>query len=301
MTLRIVTRQSPLALWQANTVKSALEAEFPDIDVTLIGVVTDGDRWLDKPLYELGGKSLFVSKLEEYLLEGKADVAVHSMKDLPAALPEGLSIEAVLPRGNPFDAWISRDHETLTTLPVGARVGTGSLRRQAQLKKVYPHLEMVPLRGNVGTRLEKLDEENLAGIVLAAAGLERLGLSHRIASTLPVNDCLPAVGQGIMGIECRTDDAVTKACLAALHHLPTWRQLQAERAMNAVLNGGCHVPIAGYATLDEGHLRMEGRVLSLDGTRSYRAVAEGPMKQAQDLGASVGEALLAQGAGRELS
>lgn len=245
--LRIATRQSPLALWQAEYVKQQLELHHPGIRVDLLKFTTRGDKILDTPLAKIGGKGLFVKELEQALLAGEADIAVHSMKDVPMAFPDGLMLGVICPRETPFDALVSNRFAAFADLPQGAIVGTSSLRRQCQLRRLRPDLDIRDLRGNVGTRLGKLDAGEYDAIVLAAAGLKRLGLAERIRESLPAELCLPAGGQGAVGIECRSDDAATAALIAPLSCAATTRRVTAERALNKKLQGGCQVPIACYA------------------------------------------------------
>lgn len=299
--IRIATRKSPLALWQAEHVAARLSAAYPGIEVELVKMVTRGDRILDAPLAKVGGKGLFVKELEQGLLDGTADLAVHSMKDVPAELPERLHIAAILLREDPRDAFVSDRHGSLAALPADARIGTSSLRRQCQLKLLFPQCETVTLRGNVGTRLEKLQTEGYDAVILAAAGLIRLGLRDRITEFLAPETSLPAVGQGAIGIECRRDDARINALLERLHHPPTATCVSAERAFNQRLDGGCQVPIAGFAQLAGGRLRLRGLVARPDGSAVVRGEAEGTPDAAQVLGIGLAEDLLARGADRILA
>ncbi|AGO15716.1 hydroxymethylbilane synthase [Glaesserella parasuis] len=294
--LRIATRQSPLALWQANFVKDALEQRFPQLSVELVTMVTKGDIILDTPLAKIGGKGLFVKELELALLENRADIAVHSMKDVPMTFPEGLGLAVICEREDPRDAFVSNHYANLEALPAGAVVGTSSLRRQCQLMAKYPHLQIKSLRGNVGTRLSKLDNGEYDAIILASAGLIRLGLSERIRTFIPVETSLPACGQGAVGIETRLNDERVLAYLAELNHQPTAYCVQAERAMNSRLQGGCQVPIGGFATLTGDEIELNALVGSLDGSTIVRASAKGNIKEAEKLGVEVAEALLAKGA-----
>ncbi|MDP0075722.1 hydroxymethylbilane synthase [Glaesserella parasuis] len=294
--LRIATRQSPLALWQANFVKDALEQRFPQLSVELVTMVTKGDIILDTPLAKIGGKGLFVKELELALLENRADIAVHSMKDVPMTFPEGLGLAVICEREDPRDAFVSNHYANLEALPAGAVVGTSSLRRQCQLMAKYPHLQIKSLRGNVGTRLSKLDNGEYDAIILASAGLIRLGLSERIRTFIPVETSLPACGQGAVGIETRLNDERVLAYLAELNHQPTAYCVQAERAMNSRLQGGCQVPIGGFATLTGDEIELNALVGSLDGSSIVRASAKGNIKEAEKLGVEVAEALLAKGA-----
>lgn len=302
-TLRIATRQSPLALWQANFVKNELEKRFPDLAVELVTMVTKGDIILDTPLAKIGGKGLFVKELELALLENRADLAVHSMKDVPMTFPEGLGLAVICEREDPRDAFVSNHFNNLDELPAGAVVGTSSLRRQCQLMAKYPHLTVKSLRGNVGTRLSKLDNGEYDAIILASAGLIRLGLQERIRSFISVEQSLPASGQGAVGIETRLNDERVLGYLASLNHNPTACCVQAERAMNARLQGGCQVPIGGFATLSENgeELTLNALVGSLDGSQIIRAVHTGKASEAEQIGVQVAEALLAQGADKILA
>ncbi len=299
--LRIATRQSPLALWQAHFVADALRAHHPGLQVELVTMVTRGDKILDTPLAKIGGKGLFVKELELAMLEGRADLAVHSMKDVPMAFPEGLGLTAICEREDPRDAFVSNHYDSLDTLPQGAVVGTSSLRRQCQLRRHRPDLVVRDLRGNVNTRLAKLDNGDYDALILASAGLIRLGMAGRIRTPMAETLLLPAVGQGAVGIECRLDDAVTRALLAPLNHEPTATRVRAERAMNTGLQGGCQVPIAGYATLQGDRLSLTGRVGSLDGMALIEDAVEGPAADAEALGRSLAQRLLAAGAGEILA
>lgn len=299
-TLKIATRQSPLALWQANYVKQRLESFYPDLNVVLVPMVTKGDVILDTPLAKIGGKGLFVKELETALLSGEADIAVHSMKDVPMQFPEGLGLSVICPREDPHDALVSNTYRTLEELPQGAIVGTSSLRRQCQLKQLRPDLKIESLRGNVGTRLSKLDCGDYDAIILAAAGLIRLGLTERIASFIDIQDMLPAAGQGAVGIECRKNDSRVQQLLAPLADVETTYCVLAERAMNTHLQGGCQVPIAGYAIIENDQIYLRGLVGALDGSAILRAEAKSAVKNAEDLGIQVAEMLLQQGAGNIL-
>ncbi len=295
-TLRIATRKSPLALWQAEHVAARLRELHPGLEVELVGMSTKGDKILDTPLAKIGGKGLFVKELEEGLFDGGADIAVHSMKDVPVEFPEGLHLPVIMERHDPCDAFVAGQYADVPELPQGARVGTASLRRQCQLLERRPDLEILTLRGNVNTRLRKLDEGEFDGIVLAASGLKRLGFDARIRKALPPEDSLPAIGQGALGIECRVDDARVNALIAPLHHQATAWRVGAERAMNARLQGGCQVPIAGYAVLEDGQLWLRGLVGEPDGSRVIRGERRGPVAEAEAMGTSLGEELLAGGA-----
>ena len=299
-TLKIATRQSPLALWQAEHIRERLELLHPGLKVELVTFVTQGDKILDTPLAKIGGKGLFVKELEAALLDGRADLAVHSMKDVPMQLPQGLSLAVTCEREDPFDAFVSNQFENFEALPQGARLGTSSLRRKCQILKQRPDLDVIDLRGNVGTRLSKLDEGQYDAIILASAGLKRLGLQARIRHTLVPEISLPAVGQGALGLECRTDDQQVLDLILPLMHAETDACVRAERAFNAYLEGGCQVPIAGYATLTETGLTMEGRVGSVDGQTLLKAVVKGPADDAEALGVVLAQELLTQGAGELL-
>ena len=295
--LKIATRQSPLALWQAEHIRARLEALHANLKVELVTFVTQGDKILDTPLAKIGGKGLFVKELEAALLDGRADLAVHSMKDVPMALPEGLSLAVICEREDPLDAFVSNTYRHFDELPQGAKVGTSSLRRKCQLLKLRPDLQIIDLRGNVGTRLSKLDSGSYDAIILASAGLKRLGLSERICHTLQPELSLPAVGQGALGLECReTDQAVRDLILPLLHH-ETDVCVRAERAFNAYLEGGCQVPIAGYATLNAGQLHIEGRVGSVDSATLLKVELSGAPEQAEQLGVLLAQKILEQGAG----
>jgi hydroxymethylbilane synthase len=294
--VRIATRKSPLALWQARHVAQRLTALHPGLEVELITLMTQGDRILDAPLAKIGGKGLFVKELENGLLEGRADLAVHSMKDVPAAFPAGLHLPVILEREDPRDALISSRHSGFKALPKRARIGTSSLRRQTQLRQFFPEAELCSLRGNVGTRLEKLEEQGLDAIILAAAGMIRLGLRAQITEILSPEVSLPAVGQGAIGIECREGDARIEALISPLHHADTADCVRAERAFNAALNGGCQVPIAGYAVLSDQELRLRGLVADPDSDWLVKDGLSGPRDQAEELGRQLAARLLKQGA-----
>lgn len=298
--LKIATRQSPLALWQAEHIRARLEALHANLKVELVTFVTQGDKILDTPLAKIGGKGLFVKELEAALLDGRADLAVHSMKDVPMALPEGLSLAVICEREDPLDAFVSNTYNSFDELPQGAKVGTSSLRRKCQILKQRPDLEIIDLRGNVGTRLSKLDAGNYDAIILASAGLKRLGLAERIRHTLEPVVSLPAVGQGALGLECRSQDQAVLDLILPLMHTETNACVRAERAFNAYLEGGCQVPIAGYATLENGQIHLEGRVGSVDGQTLLKAQQIGLPEQAEQLGVKLAQDLLAQGAGEIL-
>ena len=299
-TLKIATRQSPLALWQANYVKDRLQQLYPDLIIELVPMVTKGDVILDSPLAKIGGKGLFVKELENALLNKEADIAVHSMKDVPMQFPEGLGLAVICQREDPRDAFVSHSYRTFAELPQGAVVGTSSLRRQCQLKALRPDLNIRSLRGNVGTRLSKLDNGDYDAISLASAGLIRLGLADRIASFIDVKQSLPAAGQGAVGIECRTNDMQVQALLAPLADAETTYCVRAERAMNNHLQGGCQVPIGGYAVLQQGQLYLRALVGDIDGSRIIRAEGKSAVENAEVLGVKIAEQLLAQGADKIL-
>ncbi|EJL6293140.1 hydroxymethylbilane synthase [Vibrio cholerae] len=294
--IRIATRQSPLALWQANYVKDALMAAHPGLQVELVTMVTRGDVILDTPLAKVGGKGLFVKELEIAILEGRADLAVHSMKDVPVDFPDGLGLVTICEREDPRDAFVSNTYAKIEDLPSGAIVGTCSLRRQCQLKAARPDLVIKELRGNVGTRLNKLDAGEYDAIILAAAGLKRLELESRIRSFIEPEQSLPAVGQGAVGIECRVDDQRVRALLAPLNHADTADRVRCERAMNLTLQGGCQVPIGSYALLEGDTIWLRALVGEPDGSQIVRGEIRGPRTQAEQLGITLAEQLLSQGA-----
>lgn len=290
------SRGSKLALWQANLVKRLLEDEYRDLSVTIKIIKTTGDRIRSKPLAEIGGKALFLKEIEEQLLAGKVQVGVHSMKDVPTILPEGLMISTILKREDPRDAFISKKYNSLFRLPKKARIGTSSLRRQAQLKNFRPDFEIVPVRGNVETRVKKMETENLAATILAAAGLTRLGMVSQITEYLPTTLMLPAVGQGAIGLEIREEDRELRHLLEPLHHAETAQAVHAERAFLKVLEGDCQAPIAAYAEMDGQNLRLTGMVASVDGRELIRDCLEGSQRDAELLGVQLGKVLLSQGA-----
>lgn len=299
--LKIATRQSPLALWQANFVKDRLTEIYPDLTVELVPMVTKGDVILDTPLAKIGGKGLFVKELENALLNGEADIAVHSMKDVPMEFPAGLELSVICKREDPRDAFVSNRYRSLHELPPGAIVGTSSLRRQCQLKTLRPDLNVQSLRGNVGTRLSKLDKGDYDAVILASAGLIRLGMRERIASFIETEISLPAAGQGAVGIECRTGDERVQKLLAPLADAETTACVLAERAMNNRLQGGCQVPIGGYAVLNGDELHLRALVGALDGSKIIRAEGKSAVKNAEVLGVRIAEQLLAQGADKILA
>lgn len=299
--IRIATRKSPLALWQANYVRDELLKHYPALQVELLPMSTRGDKILDSPLAKVGGKGLFVKELEEALLRNEADLAVHSMKDVPVEFPSGLCLATICPREDPRDAFVSNHFSSIDALPNGARVGTSSLRRQCQLRARRPDLQVLDLRGNVNTRLAKLDAGEYDAILLAAAGLRRLGFFDRIRSALDPADSLPANGQGAVGIECRSDDAEVLALLAPLEHADTRACVLAERAMNRALQGGCQVPIGAYAELHGDELWLRGLVGHPDGQTILRDALRGHRADAEALGLQLAEQLLAAGADRVLA
>ena len=295
--LRIATRKSPLALWQAEHVAHRLQKIHPGLRVELIGMITQGDKILDSPLAKVGGKGLFVKELEQGLLENRADLAVHSMKDVPVEFPAGLGLAAILDRDDPRDAFVSRHYSHPDALPATARIGTSSLRRQCQLAARYPHWQIRNLRGNVNSRLAKLDSGEFDAILLAAAGLNRLGLQQRITLALEPDVSLPAIGPGAIGVECRLDDARTRELLATLNDPATQTRVIAERAFNSRLQGGCQAPIAAYAVLEaDGPLWLRGLVGEPDGSRILAGEIRGAATAAETLGAQLAEELLERGA-----
>ncbi len=295
-TLRIATRKSPLALWQANFVKDRLEALHPDLQVELVPMSTQGDKILDTPLAKVGGKGLFVKELETAMLEGRADIAVHSMKDVPVEFPDGLGLHTICEREDPRDAFVSNHFNQIDELPQGAVVGTSSLRRQCQLRAARPDLVIRDLRGNVNTRLAKLDAGDYDAIILAAAGLKRLEMAHRIAAFIEPEQSLPANGQGAVGIECRLDDHELHALLAPLEHPETRIRVLTERAMNRALQGGCQVPIGAYALVQGEEVWLRGLVGSPDGSHVIRDEIRGPLAEGEALGHTLAQRLLAAGA-----
>lgn len=308
-TINIATRQSPLALWQAEHIKTRLEQLYPNMSVNLVPMVTKGDKILDTPLAKIGGKGLFVKELEQALLEKRADIAVHSLKDVPMSLPDGLTLGAYCERERPTDAFVSNQFTSLDNLPYGAKLGTSSLRRQCQIQQQRPDLQIISLRGNVGTRLAKLDAGEYDAIILATSGLMRLGLDERIRHELDPDICLPAVGQGALAIECRADDMATLDLLKPLNHDISKICVIAERAMNRQLQGGCQVPIAGFATLENGQLLLKGRVGSLDGKILLKSQLSESLTEnlsdniaiAEKLGIRIANDLLSQGADKILA
>lgn len=296
--VRIATRKSPLALWQAEHVATRLREAHRGLGVELVAMSTRGDRILDSPLAKIGGKGLFVKELEQGLLDGRADIAVHSLKDVPvdAEFPPGLHLPVILAREDPRDAFVSNHHGSLAELPAGSRVGTCSLRRRCQIAARHPGLTLIDLRGNVNTRLARLDAGDFDAIILATAGLQRLGLARRITAVLDPDDSLPAAGQGALGVECRIGDGRVHALLAPLHDTDTGVRVRAERAVNERLQGGCQVPIAAYAELLGTELRLRALVGRPDGTSVLRGEIRGPRAAAESLGRQLADELLARGA-----
>jgi hydroxymethylbilane synthase len=296
LNIRIATRKSPLALWQANFVKQQLLAAHPNLTVDLLPMTTKGDVLLDSPLSKIGGKGLFVKQLEQAILNNEADIAVHSIKDIPAEFPEGLALTTICKRDDVRDAFISNKYSNLDELPNNAVVGTSSLRRQCQLRAKYPHLQIKELRGNVGTRLAKLDNNEYDAIILAAVGLKRLALDGRIKQYIDTSLILPAVGQGAIGIETRTNDKQILDILSVLDDKNSHICIQAERAMNKALQGGCQVPIACYSQLNNNTLLLEGLVGCIDGSNIIKASLTGSLTEAERLGQELANCLLKQGA-----
>jgi len=297
--LKIATRKSPLALWQAEFVKSKLETIYPDLKVELVKMTTQGDQILNSPLSKIGGKSLFIKELEVGIMEGRADIAVHSMKDVPYELPQGFEIGAILERESPFDAFVSNDFNSIQDLPVGARLGSCSLRRIVQVKALRPDLEILDLRGNVNTRLKKLDDGEYDAIILACSGLARLGFDNRIKQDLSPDDSLPAVGQGALGIEIEANDHEISSLIKPLIHKKTQIEVSAERALNATLQGGCSVAIGAFATSEDSKLTLSGMVGNVDSGEIIRVQETGETSKPIDLGIRAAKKLLSLGA-REL-
>ena len=297
--LKIATRKSPLALWQAEFVKSKLEAIYPDLKVELVKMTTQGDQILNSPLSKIGGKSLFIKELEVGIMEGRADIAVHSMKDVPYELPQGFEIGAILERESPFDAFVSNDFNSIQDLPVGARLGSCSLRRIVQVKALRPDLEILDLRGNVNTRLKKLDDGEYDAIILACSGLTRLGFDNRIKQDLSPDDSLPAVGQGALGIEIKANDHEISNLIKPLIHQKTQIEVNAERALNTTLQGGCSVAIGAFATSEDSKLTLSGMVGNVDSGEIIRVQETGETSKPIDLGIRAAKKLLSLGA-REL-
>ncbi len=296
-TLRIATRKSPLALWQAEYVRDCLQTEHPGLSVELVTMTTQGDKLLDSPLAKIGDKGLFVKELEQGLIEGRGDIAVHSMKDVPVRLPDDLDLPIIMARENPFDALVSNRYNSFDEMPANARIGTCSLRRQSQILARHPSFEIETLRGSVNTRLGKLDNGDYDAIVLACAGLIRLEMPERIACELAPEISLPAVGQGALGIECRRDDERVLSLITPLHDLQTAQRVSAERALNERLNGGCQVPIAAFAEISGDEIRLRGMVAQPDGRQLLYADENGSRDDARAIGLRAAESLLNQGAG----
>ncbi len=292
----IATRESALALWQANFIRARLAKLYPQIECEILGMTTRGDQILDISLSKIGGKGLFIKELEQALEDRRADIAVHSMKDVPMDMPAGYALAAIAEREDPRDAFVSNQYAGLDALPSGSVVGTSSLRRESQLRARFPHLQVQPLRGNVQTRLRKLDEGQFAAIILAAAGLKRLGLADRITALLSPEVSLPAVGQGALGIECRSDRTDLIKLMEPLHHLPTAQCVEAERAMSRALGGSCEVPLGGFAEINGGILRLRGFVASQDGSRVISDELSGNPGTGTLMGAQLAQNLKARGA-----
>jgi hydroxymethylbilane synthase len=297
----IASRKSALAMWQARHVQARLNELYPRMTVEILGLTTEGDRRLDVPLAAIGGKGLFVKELEQAIAAGRADIAVHSAKDIPMELPDGYLLAAMLERQDPRDAFVSPSYRNLAELPGGARVGTSSLRRQCQLRGRHPHLSIEPLRGNVDTRVRKLEEGLYDAVILAAAGLTRLGLGHRIASLLEPEECLPAPGQGALAVECRADRADLVRCLAPLNHAVTAQCVAAERAFSRALAGSCNVPLGAYAEIDGRRLRLRGFVGTPDGRRLLHAEGSGAPDEAGVVGIALAGDLKSRGASEILA
>ena len=294
--IRIATRESQLALWQANEVARLLKNFHPDIDIEIIGMTTQGDRFLQASLASAGGKGLFVKELEQCLLENNADIAVHSMKDVPFELPDSLEINTILEREDPRDAFVSNTYSSLSDLPANATVGTSSTRRECQLKALRNDLDIQPLRGNVNTRLSKLDNGQYDAIILASAGLKRLGFSNRISSVIEIETSLPAIGQGAIGIECRQDDDATKSLLRPLHHEVTAQSVSAERAISTALSANCHLPIAAHAHQNDESIELAALVGLPDGSKMIRSKATGSLENISNVTGVVIEELINGGA-----
>ena len=294
--LIIASRESQLAMWQAEHIQQRLQTLYPELSVSILGMTTKGDQILDKTLSKIGGKGLFVKELEQALIEGKADLAVHSLKDVPMQLPEGFALAAITERENPFDALVSNQYTSLAELPKGAIVGTSSLRRQAQVKALHPELIVNPLRGNVQTRLRKLDEGEYDAIILAASGLIRLELQDRIRAILPANESLPAAGQGALAIEISAHRTDLLPLLAVLNHPHTHACVTAERAVSRELGGSCQVPLAAFASIAQNSLSLKALVASTDGQHIVYAEGESSIEQAEQLGLSIAKQLIEKGA-----
>ncbi len=299
--LIIATRESPLAMCQAESIKTLLVKHHPHLSVEFLGITTQADKRLDVVLTEIGGKGLFVKELEEALLDGRADIAVHSMKDVPAALPQGLCLPVMTQREDPRDVFVSNEYKSLMQLPSGSILGTSSLRRQTQMKALRSDIELRALRGNVNTRLRRLDQGDFAAIILAGAGLKRMNLSSRIRAYLSIDESLPAAGQGALGIECRENDEHTQALIAPLNDTQTYDCVTAERALCRHLGGGCQVPIGAYAHIQQGRLLLRGLVANRHGIRIIHTKMEGDPRHAEKIGERCAEELLQQGAEKMLS
>lgn len=297
----IASRESLLAMWQAKFIRQQLMQLYPQTEVSILGMTTKGDQILDKSLSKIGGKGLFIKELEQALEERRADIAVHSMKDMPMNVPEGFALAAITEREDPRDAFVSNHHGNLEALPAGSVVGTSSLRRESQLRAQFPHLEVQPLRGNVQTRLRKLDEGQYAAIILAAAGLKRLELSDRITALLSPEQSLPAVGQGALGIECRDDRPDLIELLQPLHHPHTAHCVRAERAMSRVLGGSCQIPLGAFGEIDNDVLKLRGFVASPDGKKMVSAALSGKPEDGEEMGKTMAQNLIAQGADKILA
>jgi hydroxymethylbilane synthase len=294
--IRIATRESQLALWQANEVSRLLSLHHPDIEVEIIGMTTEGDRFLQASLAAAGGKGLFVKELEQCLLDNNADIAVHSMKDVPYELPASLEIHAILEREDPRDAFVSNKYKSLADLPINAVVGTSSTRRECQIRALRNDLDIQPLRGNVNTRLKKLDDGEYDAIILACAGLKRLGFEYRIANFIEIDTSLPAIGQGAIGIECRDNDSATREILAPLHHHATSLAVIAERGVSTALSANCHLPIAAHATQSAHSLTLKALVGLPDGSKIVHASATGAHDEIAQIIQQVVNELMEQGA-----
>jgi len=297
----IASRESLLAMWQAKFIRQQLMQLYPQTEVDILGMTTKGDQILDKSLSKIGGKGLFIKELEQALEENRADIAVHSMKDMPMNVPEGFELAAITEREDPRDAFVSNHYQRLEALPSGSVVGTSSLRRESQLRAQFPHLQVKPLRGNVQTRLRKLDEEQYAAIILAAAGLKRLGLSERITALLSPEQSLPAVGQGALGIECRQDRPDLIALLQPLHHQQTAYCVKAERAMSRVLGGSCQIPLGAFGEILGDTLKLRGFVASPDGRQMVSTTLTGAPEKGESLGKEMAQNLIVQGADKILA
>jgi hydroxymethylbilane synthase len=301
MKIKIGTRGSSLAVVQSEWIKSAIISQYPDISVELVRIKTKGDRIIDSPLSRIGGKGLFVKEIEDALIKNEVDLAVHSIKDVPAEIPEGLCLPVFPEREDPRDAFISREYSSVGDLPEGSSIGTGSLRRSSQLLNIRPDLKIIPLRGNVDTRLKKLESEDMQAIILAAAGLKRLGLLSRVTQMLSIDDFLPAIGQGALGLEMRQGDKRVLDALRFLNHRPTELAVRAERAFLKRLEGGCQVPIAGFAVPEGDGIRLRGMVAELDGRRIISDEAKGPEDNPEELGIALADRLLSAGADKILA